>query len=87
MQKNNETTVNKTYIKQLKKTITIATIVSKSVNHRATWESTKEDSKSSSLDATRSTVAIEYLAGILILILRLSSCRIIRNIRHVVQWQ
>ena len=50
----------------MKKTITIATIVSKSVNHRATWESTKEDSKSSGLDATRSAVAIEYLAGLLI---------------------
>ena len=52
----------------MKKTITIATIVSKSVNHRATWESTKEDSKSSSLDATGSAVAIEYLEGLLITI-------------------
>ena len=54
--------------KALKKTTTIATIVSKSVNHRATWESTKEDSKSSCLDATRSAVAIEYLEGLLITI-------------------
>ena len=42
--------------------------MSKSVNHRATWESTKEDSKSSSLDATGSAVAIEYLEGLLITI-------------------
>ena len=54
--------------KASKKTITIATIVSKSVNHRATWESTKEDSKSSGLDATRSTVAIEHLERLLITI-------------------
>ena len=56
--KNNETTVNKA----LKRTIIIATIASRSVNHRGTWESAKEDCKSSGLHATRCTVAVEYLA-------------------------
>ena len=51
----------------------IATIVSRSVNYRATWESSKENSKSPSLCATCSAVAIEDLSVCLLLIFSGSS--------------